>query len=104
MTPETFHRRRAAGEALLLLDVRTEEELERASLEPCMHIPLHLLEQQLEQLAPYRDQEIVCLCHHGIRSATACRYLRMQGFSHVHNLTGGIDAYALEVAPSIPRY
>jgi rhodanese-related sulfurtransferase len=31
-------------------------------------------------------------------------YLKRQGFDRVHNLRGGIEAWSLEVDPSVPRY
>ena len=51
-----------------------------------------------------RNAEIFVLCHHGMRSAHVADYLAEQGFTRVGNVTGGIDAWALMVDPSVPRY
>ena len=69
-------------------------------------IPIALgeLSQRLDELAPYRDKELVVLCHHGIRSAQATTFLRQNGFSEARNLTGGIDRWSAEVDPTVPRY
>ena len=46
----------------------------------------------------------VSYCHHGIRSQLAAEFLLRQGFEHVQNLVGGIDAWSVDVDASIPRY
>jgi rhodanese-related sulfurtransferase len=51
-----------------------------------------------------RSAEIVFQCHTGARSAQVTHYLRSRGFQSVFNLRGGINAWSLEVDPSVPRY
>ena len=103
-TVEELGQKQTRGDAFLLLDVRTAEELAMASLEGAHHIPLDLLEAELHQLEAWRDGEIVVMCHHGVRSAMAQRFLLSEGFSNVRNLTGGIDAYSSRVDSAISRY
>ena len=43
------------------------------------------------------------LCHHGSRSGEAAEHFRTLGFSEVHNIIGGIDAWAA-LDPAVPRY
>ena len=92
------------GEDFLLLDVRTQGEYDTAHIEGSTLIPLHELADAMLQLADWKDKEIVCMCHLGGRSAQAQALLLQAGFTNVLNLTGGIDDYAAEVDPSIPRY
>ena len=47
---------------------------------------------------------MVVYCHHGTRSEQARAYLAVNGWPDARNLTGGIDAYARDVDPSLPRY
>ena len=94
----------AAGEDFLLLDVRTPEEFGIVRLEPAKLVPLHDLAARLDDLAEWRGREVVCLCHHGIRSAQACAFLKSKGFTNVRNMTGGIDAYAVEANQALTRY
>jgi len=54
------------------------------------------------ELDPARS--IVCICHHGIRSAHAARALEEAGFQRVINLAGGIDRWSCDVDPRVPRY
>ncbi len=97
-------RRRARGEDLLLLDVRSPEEFERARIEGATLIPVGELEGRIEELSAYRDRPVVVHCHHGSRSRRACELLGARGFSKVEDLAGGIEAWSLTVDPGVPRY
>ena len=51
-----------------------------------------------------KDTPLAFLCHHGGRSAQAAEHFRALGFSKVHNITGGIDAWAAHVDSSVGTY
>jgi adenylyltransferase/sulfurtransferase len=85
-----------------LLDVREPYEYSLAKLEGSVLIPLGTLPQSIEKLD--RNAEIVAYCHHGMRSADAVGFLLQQGFTNVKNLVGGIDAWSVQVDPTVPRY
>jgi len=93
-----------AGEDILLLDVRTDDELEIVKLDRCTHVPLHEIEDRVGELEAWKDKEVICMCHHGGRSAAAQEFLQSQGFNNVLNLTGGIHEYATQVDSSLPTY
>jgi rhodanese-related sulfurtransferase len=44
------------------------------------------------------------VCHHGVRSRFAARFLAGAGFAPVFNLTGGVEAWAADVDPTLARY
>jgi adenylyltransferase/sulfurtransferase len=48
--------------------------------------------------------EIVVHCRTGARSADVIRQLRQHGFKKLLNLDGGINRWAEEVDPSLPKY
>ena len=50
------------------------------------------------------DEMLVFHCHHGPRSQSAADHFRQQGYTNVHNLVGGIEAWSVQVDPSVPRY
>ncbi len=102
LEPRDLARRLAAGEALELLDVRLEREVEIAALPGARWIPLHELADRVGELP--RGRPIVAYCHVGARSAMAADFLRQRGFAPVYNLAGGIEAWSLDVDPSVPRY
>lgn len=91
---------------LQLVDVREPEELALAKLEGFINLPLSQYGVWSSQIQSRLDPhaETIVMCHHGMRSAQMCQWLRSQGFNQVKNLTGGIDAYAVLIDPSVPRY
>lgn len=86
----------------LLLDVREPWEFERCRLHGAALMPMRELPQRLADIDG--SAPIVCICHHGGRSAHAAMFLMRQGFGEVYNLTGGVDAWALQVDPTMARY
>ena len=94
----------AEKQDFVLLDVRTDEELAIAKIGEPTHIVLDQLPNRLDELEHARAREIVVMCHHGGRSAMARDFMLDNGFTHVRNLAGGIDAYSASVDPSLPRY
>ncbi len=85
-----------------LLDVRTPEEYGIAKVEGSVLVDQSVT-QEIMQSWP-KETQIVTICHHGMRSLDAAAYLRGHGFSNTRSMMGGIDAWALQVDPSIPRY
>jgi sulfur-carrier protein adenylyltransferase/sulfurtransferase len=87
---------------VVILDVREPFEYEIACIENSKLIPLADLPERLGELN--QDAEIVALCHSGGRSAHAIEFLQANGFTRAFNLAGGIDAWANEIDPTMPRY
>ncbi len=101
MTVRDLKQRLDAGEPFELLDVRTPEERATAHIEGSTLIdPAQA--RRLEGLP--RDTMLVFHCHHGGRSQAAAEHFAGLGFTNVHNVVGGIDAWSLEIDPSVPRY
>lgn len=51
-----------------------------------------------------KETPLAFLCHHGNSSKRAAEHFREQGFRVVHNISGGIDAWATEIDSDVPRY
>lgn len=94
--------RRLKDGSALLLDVREPHELRVASVAGALHVPMRQVPGQLGQLP--RDKPVFVMCHHGGRSQQVADWLQAQGFEDVHNVAGGIDAWACDVDPSLSRY
>lgn len=88
--------------APVLLDVREPWEVSTARLDGIVHIPMKDIPARSEELDD--DAQIVCICHHGARSANVGMFLEARGFKHVYNLQGGIDAWSRQVDSSVPTY
>jgi rhodanese-related sulfurtransferase len=65
-------------------------------------IPLGELPARSDELPAQRP--LVVVCHHGNRSWYAAVMLEQAGFADVHNLRGGVEAWATEVDPTMKRY
>jgi rhodanese-related sulfurtransferase len=89
-------------ETPLLLDVREPWEHRIASLEGSTLIPMREIPSAIEDLDP--AQEVIVICHHGIRSRHVAHYLESRGFTRVINLRGGIDAWARELDTLLATY
>ena len=92
----------AARSRPVLLDVREPWEYQTAKLEDSKLVPLREIPARFGELDA--DAEIVVICHHGGRSLQAALFLDRQGFANVHNLAGGVDAWARQVDPAMPVY
>ena len=101
MTVEELKQRLDRGDDLFVLDVREPNEFQIANIGGYL-IPLNDLPKRVGELDASR--EIVVHCKMGGRSAKAVDFLRQSGFSKVHNLAGGINAWAERIDPSIPKY
>lgn len=90
------------GEKPLVLDVREGWELGICVLPDVTHIPMGQIPARVDELDP--DQEIVVVCHHGVRSLRVAYFLQSRGFKKLYNLQGGMDAWAREIDPAMHKY
>ena len=102
ITVQEYAALRATGAPHVLVDVREDYEWEVVSLPGALHIPLRALPERVREVDP--RAEVVVLCHHGARSLAAVEFLRGAGYHGARSLAGGIDAWAREVEPALPRY
>jgi len=103
ITVQEYKSRLDKGDKPFVLDVRRPDEYDIANLNGKL-IPLQELPERLEELEPYKDQEIVVYCRSGARSGQAVEFLRSQGFTKARNLKGGILAWSKEIDPNVPTY
>ncbi|MEC4673471.1 MAG: rhodanese-like domain-containing protein [Nitrospirota bacterium] len=102
ITVRDLKNRLDGGDTLFLLDVREPHEYSLAKIEGSVLVPLGTLPNSLDQLD--QNAEIIAYCHRGMRSADAVGFLLQQGFTNVKNLIGGIEAWSVEIDPTVPRY
>jgi len=101
MQVEELRDRLERGDNLFILDVREPHEYDICNLGGYL-IPLGEIPSRVHELDSSR--EIVAHCRSGVRSAKAVNFLRQAGFKKVHNLAGGILAWADRVDPTMPKY
>ena len=103
ITAKQLATRQDAGERFYLLDVRTPAEHALAALPASKLIPLNELATRFSEVQVPEGQTLVVYCHHGIRSMHAGLFLAQRGFTPL-SLKGGIEAWSVEVDPTVPRY
>jgi monothiol glutaredoxin len=101
MTVQELKKLRDSGKPFELIDVRTPSEYETARIEGAQLLDESLY-QRLSSLP--RDTRLVFICHHGPRGVNAAEQFLGLGFTDVHNVTGGIHAWSLEIDSSVPQY
>lgn len=86
----------------VLLDVREPWEFATCRLDDATPMPMNDVPQRFEEID--LDRPIVCICHHGARSMQVAVFLAARGARDVHNLTGGVAAWAHQVDAAFPTY
>jgi rhodanese-related sulfurtransferase len=86
----------------LLLDVREPWEWQKARIDGSQHLPMREIPARVGTLD--KSHPTVVICHHGVRSLQVIAFLQHHGFANLHNLHGGIDAWARHVDPTVPVY
>ena len=106
ITVQEFKKKIDDGEEVFLLDVREPFEQYQSKIEHdnSMLISVDKLAGRLDEIEEHKNDEIVCLCRSGSRSAKACQILEKNGFKKVKNLQGGINQWARKIDTSLPVY
>ena len=91
----------------MVLDCRTEKERAIVAIVGSRFVPLHELEARIDEIREWIEESgqptVIVHCHHGVRSLRATAVLRAAGVD-AHSLAGGIDLWARDVDPTLPRY
>jgi rhodanese-related sulfurtransferase len=90
------------GEKMLLVDVREPQEHAICQIEGAVLIPMGTIPANLQKLDV--DEDVICICHHGVRSFDVANWLRAQGVQGAKSMSGGIDRWSQEIDPNVPRY
>ena len=103
---ELYERLNSEDAPTVLVDVRTPQEYNGlgSHIQNTKLIPLGDLMNNMAQLAEYKDNEIVTICHSGSRSMMAARLLAQAGFKDIRNLTGGMMMWQRKGYPVANEY
>lgn len=102
ISPRELKERLDRGENILLVDVREPHECAICQIEGAKLIPMGSIPANLQKLDT--DEDVVCYCHHGMRSLDVANWLRAQGIKSAKSMAGGIDRWSIEIDPAVPRY
>lgn len=84
-----------SGNPYVLLDVRTEEELQERHIRGTILIPHTEIKQRAASDLPNKDALILIYCRSGRRSALAAKELIKMGYTRVYDF-GGINDWPYE--------
>ena len=88
--------------SVTMIDVREQWEFDTCHINGSHHIGMESISEKLPEFD--REDSIVIICHHGMRSFQVAQYLELEGFEKVMNLEGGIDAWAKKVDNNMTQY
>src|SRR5882724_8762951 len=88
-TPELVRSRQQAGETLIFVDVREDNEWEKGHAAGAIHLGKGIIERDIEKAVPDHDAEIILYCGGGFRSALAGDALQKMGYKNVISMDGG---------------
>ena len=97
ITIQQFKEKLENDKEIIVLDVRTEQELTGplGKIEKSINIPVQVLEQRLTELEPLKNKEMLVICRTQNRSALAVDILRKRGYKAKYVL-GGMTAFKEE--------
>jgi len=113
IAPREFDARRRRGDAIRLVDCRTDAERELAMIDGAEHVPMDRVAEWIEDLQEGGQEDlqeggeplpIVVHCHHGVRSLQVVALLQAAGFRDARSMAGGIHLWSLAVDPGVATY
>jgi rhodanese-related sulfurtransferase len=102
ISPVEVAERLKSGKQVQVIDVRAREEWDAVHIAGSTFFTQDLMNAMMSEWP--KEREVIFVCHHGHRSVDAAAFFAGHGFQNVRSMTGGIDAWSLEVDPDLPRY
>ena len=88
ISPQEVEEKVTKGIGVQLIDVREPEEYASGRIVGSKLIPLSNFVERTNEIDA--EEEVICICRSGNRSAKACEYLSFIGFNNVNNMDGGM--------------
>jgi len=89
--PAEVRRRLDAGEQLVIIDVREDEEVAAGIIPGARHIPMGTIPERMSDIP--KEGEVILVCRSGNRSGRVYDYLEAHGYANTKNMTGGMLAW-----------
>jgi len=91
LTVQELKTRLDRGDDLMVLDVREEDKWHDGHIEGALHIYAGHLAQRLDEIP--HNRPVVVTCNAGNHASLAASILRLEGYTKIHNLLGGMTAW-----------
>jgi rhodanese-related sulfurtransferase len=102
ITPQELKELLQEKNDIILLDVRQTNEYEICHIRGSTSMPFETIPHEIDQFS--YDDNIITICHHGVRSLNACMQLKKMGYKNVRSLKGGLEDWAQICDPTMKRY
>ncbi|WP_029035593.1 rhodanese-like domain-containing protein [Salinimicrobium terrae] len=91
---EEWREKIAQDDKAVILDVRTEEEVEEGYIPGAKVIDIHKGQEFIDEIDKLdKSKNFYVYCRSGKRSAQACAIMDQKGFSNTYNLIGGFSKW-----------
>ncbi|MGJ5643377.1 rhodanese-like domain-containing protein [Formosa sp. S-31] len=98
LTQEEWADQLANDDNAVILDVRTDDEVDQGYIPNAKHIDIYLGEEFVKQVdALDKSKTYYVYCRSGMRSAKACAIMNQLGFENTYNLLGGFMDWAGDI-------
>jgi len=106
ITVDELHQKVEAGESLMILDLRSDSELDQdpSLILGALHMSADEIEHSQGEIPRDRDIILYCSCPNEVSSARMALRLQKRGFSRVRPLLGGFDAWRDRKYPTELRH
>lgn len=94
---------KAPNNNIVLLDVRSEEEYDQGHVTGAINVSHNVVEENLTQLAQYKDSMVVVYCRSGRRAGIAETILADNGFKNLRHLTGDMNGWLEAKLPVVSK-
>ena len=95
-SPKWLEEKISSNEKINILDLRGPEAFKESHIPGSKNVLLKDLPEKLFDLQLNKAEDIICVCNGSVQSAYAIMYLFTQGYSKVHNLSGGFSRWQKE--------
>ena len=85
----------------VIVDVREIGEFKKGHIADSIHIPIASIESQIKKIDLYKQDDVIVVCHTGMRSATACSNLMKLGFENIFLMKGGMQSWEENKLPVV---
>ncbi len=91
------------NEDALVLDVRETADFGKGHIKNAKNMPFSSLKDKLKDITKYKNGAVLAYCNTGAVSNKACNVLQKEGFTNVHNITGGINSWLEAKLPTTKK-
>lgn len=101
LSVDAFEQKLNATPEKIILDVRTDEEYAQGKMKNATQIDYYQRNFKTEVAKLDKTKPVFVYCASGVRSNSAAKILKQQGFTEVYDLKGGLNAWARSGKPLV---